>query len=209
MTAFIRSAGAALAAAGVLTIIVNGVVTPMLPRGAPFADVAASTPFLVRQSLAALTAILLMFGLVGLHLRQMEAVGRFGAIAFVLAFTGTALLLGVEWTQIFEVRDMAAREPDALNRLDAGAMNLADIGAMIALAVLVTGWLALAIAMLRGAVFPRRAVWLVVAGLFATPFLSAVMPPLVASAIGNALLGSGWIWLGIVMTKPASIRASS
>lgn len=204
----IRYAGAALAAAGVLTIIVNAAVTPTLPRGVPFADVAASTPFLVRQSLAALAAILLMFGSIGLHLRQMEAVGRFGAIAFVLAFTGTALLLGVEWTQIFEVRDMALREPKALNRLDAGGMSRADIGAMIALAVLVIGWLAFAISMLKGGVFPRPAVWLVVAGFFATPLLSAVMPALVAVALGNAVLGSGWIWLGFVLTKRATIRAS-
>ena len=202
----VRYAGVALAAAGALTIVVNAIVTPTLPRGVPFADVAASTPFLIRQSLAALAAILLMFGCVGLHLRQMDSVGRFGAIAFVLAFSGTALLLGVEWTQIFEVRDMALREPEALNRLDAGGLSRADIGAMIALAALVVGWLAFAISTLKAGVLPRRAVWLVVAGLFATPFLSAVMPPLVAAALGNVVLGSGWIWLGfdLMTAQPAA-----
>ena len=203
--AFARQTGLALIGAGALTIIVNAVVPPSLPRGVSFADVAASHAFLWRQSLSALAAILLMLGSVGLYLRQIERSGWFGTAAFVLAFAGSALLFGVEWTQIFEVRDMALRAPATLNQLDAGGVSLADLGAMIAFGVLATGWLALAVSTLRSGLFPRRAAWLVIAGLFATPLLHAALPALVAVAAGNAILGSGWIWLGSTLSRGASI----
>ena len=192
----IRQSGLALMGAGVLVIIVNAVITPLLPRGVPFSDVAASTAFVWRQSLAAVAAALLMFGAIGLYLRQADRTGWFGAFAFATALVGSALLLATEWLQLFEVRDVALRAPETLNRLDAAGVGLDDIGAMAAMAVFVAGWIALAVSSRRSGLFPRHATTLVIAGLFATPFLSAVLPSLLAGAIGNAILGAGWMWLG-------------
>lgn len=179
-------------------------VTPLLPRGVPFSEVAASTAFLWRQSLAAVAAALLMFGSIGLYLRQAERTGRFGAIAFVLALLGSALLLATEWLQLFEVRDVAIRAPETLDRLDAAGVGLDDVGAMAALTVFVAGWIALAVSSRRSGLFPRHATTLVIAGLFATPFLSVALPPLIAGAIGNALLGAGFIWLGSGLARGSS-----
>lgn len=193
---FVRWCGCALTVAGALVIVINAGVTPLMPRGGALSDTAASTAFLVRQSLAAAAALLLALGAVGLYLRQVDRMRRFGATAFGFAFAGSVMLFAVEWTQLFEVRDLAGRAPDVLNRLDAAGVGLDDIGAMSALAVLSIGWIALAGATLRAGVLPRRAAWLVIAGFFATPFLHALVPPVVAGALGNVVLGSGWIWLG-------------
>ena len=204
--AFERRCGFALMAAGLLTIVINAAVTPLLPRGGSFADVAASTAFLWRQSLSAVAAVLLMFGAIGLHLRQIDKAGGLGAVAFVLAFIGSGLLLATEWVQVFEIRDLAQREPAALLRLDENGPSLADVGAMIALSTLVIGWIALAASTWRSGIFPRLAPALVIAGLFATPLLQAALPALAAIAIGNALLGGGWAWLGWVLSRPSPAR---
>ena len=204
---FIRWCGLALIAAGALTLIVNALATPMMPRGGALSATAASTAFLIRQSLAAGAALLLALGATGLYVRQADRMRRLGALAFAMAFAGSVMLFAVEWTQLFEVRDLARRAPDTLDRLDAGGIGLDDIGAMTALAVLVIGWISLAAVTMRAGIMPRRAALLVVAGLFATPFLSAVLSPVAAAAIGNALLGAGWIWLGSATLYSVAVRS--
>ena len=198
---FVRGCGLALAAAGVLTIVVNAVLTPLLPSGATFAATAASVAFLWRQSVAAVAAALLMFGAIGLYLRQVDRCGPFGAAAFALALVGSALLLATEWIQIFEIRDLAVRAPDVLNRLDGEGVGLDDLGAMAAMATLVVGWIALAITTRRSGLLSRTAPNVVIAGFFATPFLSTVLPPLLAGALGNTILGVGLAWLGWELSR--------
>lgn len=179
--AFLRWTGVALAAGGLLTIIINAVLTPLLPHGGDYAVSAASTAFLWRQGASAVAAALLLFGSVGVYLRQSEKSGRFAAIAFVIAFIGTALLLATEWTQVFDIRDLALRAPAALK-------EISDLGALIALGTFTIGWIALAAFTAWAAILPRKAGWLVIIGFFVIP-LSPIA--------GNAILGAGWIWLGI------------
>jgi hypothetical protein len=66
-------------------------------------------------------------------------------VAFGLAFCGSALLLGVEWAQLFDIRDFARRALDTLNALNATrGPSLSDIGGLIVLSIFSIGWLALA-----------------------------------------------------------------
>jgi hypothetical protein len=199
--AFVRGCGVALAIAGLLMIVVNVIVTPLLPSGESFAATAASTAFLWRQSLAAVAAVMLMFGAIGLYLRQINRWGAFGALTFAVALIGSALLLATEWIQIFETRDLARRAPETLNSLDAAGVGLDDIGAMAAMATLVVGWIGLALLTLRSGIFSRQTPKVIIAGFFATPFLSAVLPPVVAGAIGNTILGGGLAALGWELSR--------
>lgn len=184
-------------AAGSLTFLVNAVLTPLLPHHVSFDITAASPVFLWRQSASALAGALLLFGCVGLHLRQADHAGVFGTLAFFSAFLGSALLLAVEWNEIFIVRDLAVRAPGTLRILDAGSgVSLYDLGALIPFAVFVTGWLALAASTIRLGILSRTAAGLVMAGLFATPLLTAALPKSWGTILGNAILGAGWIGLG-------------
>ncbi len=203
---FARWSGTALIAGGVLTLFVNAILTPLLPHHVSFALTAASQVFLWRQSASAVAAAVLLFGCVGLYLRQADRAGAFGATAFIVAFIGNALLLAAEWNEIFLVRDLALRAPAALRALDSGrGPSLYDLGAMIPLALFTLGWLALAGSTLRTGILSRHAAGLVIAGLFAIPMLSAALPRLWGAIAGNAILAAGWIWLGYDMRrKPAA-----
>ncbi len=194
---FIGWSGIALAAGGVLTVVINAALTPLLPSDASYAETAASTVFLWRQSLSALAAALLLGGSVGLYLRHTERAGRLGGVAFTLAFVGNALLLAHEWSQIFFVRGLALAAPAVLDKLDAAkGPSLHDVGALAALGAFAVGWIALAISMLFSGAYARRGPLLVIAGLFVGPLLSAAMPGAWAAILGSAVLGAGWIMLG-------------
>ena len=182
---------------GLLTFLVNAMLTPLLPHHVSFEITAASQVFLWRQSASAVAAAMLLFGCAGLHLRQADRAGKFGTVAFLLAFVGSALVLAVEWNEIFIVRDLAFRAPAALRILDGGrGASLYDLGAVIPLAVFALGWLALAGSTLRLGILSRHAAGLVIAGLLATPLLTAALPELWGGVVGNAILAAGWIWLG-------------
>jgi len=198
--AFLRWTGAALLLGGAFTIIVNVALTPLLPADAPFAQIAATSAFLWRQSASALAAAMLLLGCVGLYLRQSDRIGLPGALAFTITFFGTALLLAWEWTDIFVLRDLALRAPAALHTLEAPTtLTPYDLGALIPVSVFAVGWLAFAVVTLRAAVLPRAASALVIAGLFLTPMLSAALGRDWGGAIGSAVLGAGWMWLGVTM----------
>jgi len=194
----LRWTNLALAAGGALTILINIGLTPfMVVQGQPLTETAVTTLFIWRQSLSAVAVALLLFGSVGLYLRQADRAGRFGAIAFVIAFLGTALLLAWEWIDIFILRDLAQRAPDALRMLEeAKGLHLYDLGALIPVASFALGWIALATSTLRVCPTQRRAAALVIAGFFAIPLISAALGPLWGGVLGNVILGSGWILLG-------------
>jgi hypothetical protein len=194
---FFQVAAMALIGGGALTLLINVALTPALPHNVSFATTAASIIFLWRQSASALAAALLLIGCVGLYLRQAERAGYFGVFAFTLALVGTALALGVEWREVFDVHDFARRAPDALNALDAEkGLTLSNIGAIIAISTFMVGWILLAVATLRTRAANRIAAWMVIAGFLSTPLLRPVLPGLWGAAVGNAILGSGLAWLG-------------
>lgn len=189
--------GVALALAGVTTFAINAGLTPWLRAEAPFAESAASTIFLWRQGLSAVVAVLLLFGAIGVHLRQAGRSGRFGGFAFLAATVGSALLLAQEWNQVFFVRDLALRAPDLLNELDEQeGLSLSDLGSLLSFAAFSLGWIALAASALRSGAISRRGPVLVIAGFFATPMLGAALPGVLGVVVGNGVLGSGWFLMG-------------
>jgi hypothetical protein len=183
---FLSSAGWALVSGGALTLLINAGLTPLPPSHLPFAETAA-----------------LLLGSVGVYLRQAERAGRFGAVAFATAFLGSASLLAVEWSQVFLVRDLALRAPEATRALETSqGPSLYDLGSMIALAMFMLGWTALAISTLRLGILSRWAAGLVIAGFVSIPLLSALLPGVWGPAAGNAVLASGWIRLGLDLRGP-------
>ena len=186
-------AGLALAIGGALTFLINALLTPLLPKG--FEATAASSIFLWRQVASGVAAALLLYGAIGLYLVQAGVTGTLGALSFTLAFVGSALLLAMEWGEVFIVRTLALRSPEALRGLEGGpGLSPYDLGAMIAFGVFTLGWLAFGIATLRAGILSRRASWILIAGFILTPMLGWAR---VWGAIaGNAVLAGGWLMLG-------------
>lgn len=111
-----------------------------------------------------LAAVLILFGLVGLHLRQSEAAGILGLLGFLVAFLGTALVVGVTWTQVFVVPSVAVEAPEFLDAEQvAGPV---DTGFMISFIVLAVGWALFGVGALVARSYPRWvAIVLIVAAL--------------------------------------------
>jgi hypothetical protein len=195
---FLRWTGAALATGGALTALINATLTPLtfLP-GLPFDEIAASPAFLWRQCLSAVAAASLLFGTVGLYLAQDGRMRRFLALAFALAFLGSALLLAWEWVDVFVLHGLARSHPDTLRALEAEqGIGFYDLGGILAAATFALGWLAFAAATYRTTPALRRGATLVIAGFFVVPMLTVVLGPRWGGALGNLVLGAGWVLLG-------------
>jgi hypothetical protein len=193
----VSKSGIALIFGGLLVLIVNAVITPFLPSGDSFAATAASPVFLLRQILSAFAAFSLLAGSVGLFLHRSDRFGRVGMCTFGLAFLGSALLLAHEWGQIFIVHDLALHEPKALEALeDVAGATFSDIGAMIAVVTFAVGWIAFSVSILIFGAYVRLGPVLLLIGFFATPMLAAALPPMLGLGLGNAILASGWFFLG-------------
>jgi len=183
----------AVGAAGILTFGINAGLTPLLDSDVPFATTAASTVFLWRQSASALAALLLVIGSIGLYLRHADRTGNLGTAAFLSALVGSSLLLANEWCQVVFVRGLAMGAPQTLETLDAAeGISPFDVGSLVAFALFTLGWIAFSVSMLRCGAHTRWGPALVIAGLFATPILSAVLGPAWGAACGSAVLGAGW-----------------
>ncbi|HKV80799.1 MAG TPA: hypothetical protein VJP02_21800 [Candidatus Sulfotelmatobacter sp.] len=123
-------------------------------------------------------------------------------MAFAMAFCGSALLLGVEWAQLFDIRDFARRSPDTLNALNAAhGPSLSDIGGLIVLSTFTMGWLAIAAVTIWTRIPSRMASSIVLVGFFLIPILRPILPGLLGPILGNAVLASGWTWLGLALWR--------
>jgi hypothetical protein len=196
---FLRSGGVCLVLAGVLLVVVAAGLTPFLPaENTRQADI-----FLWRQSASAAVAALLLFGALGIYLRQADHPGIFPGIAFATASLGSALLLAQEWNEIFFARDLAIRLPAALETLEAEEFSRWDIGALLAVSGFTLGWLALAASTLITRRFPRWAGWSVIGGFFAIPLSQPLLPGPFGPIPGSLILGAGFAGLGYDLLKRA------
>ncbi|QDZ07563.1 hypothetical protein FPZ24_08750 [Sphingomonas panacisoli] len=197
MTAFVRWSGLAFCVAAVTTLALNVLVSPHLPEGA-FAVVAASPTYFLRQCIAAVVALLLVFGLVGLQISRSGSGGAFGTLAFVLALVGQITLFSVEYGQAFTVHDYALYAPNALNAAMADPHRPLALGALIAIGVFFIGWLLLAISLL-GSRQTRSSAILIIVGLplaFATKGLGVY-----GGMVASLVTGTGWLLLGLHMMR--------
>lgn len=200
--------GGALILGGAATIIV-GVLTVLIPPDDAFETVAASTLFVVRQSVSLVSAVCLVIGLPALYVGRHEKLGGVGALAYVVALVGTVFLAAQEWAEIFLIHDIAVRYPGVLAGLEGGdPPTLYDVSAVAAFGAFSIGWLFLCAMIIFTRAMPRWIGVLVIAGFFAAPLLAGVFQaslqqPALGAAIGNAILGLSWIAMGIEVAKPS------
>jgi hypothetical protein len=145
------------------------------------------------------TALLLLFGCLGLHLVQRSASGAFGTAAFLVSFVGNSLLIAVEWANVFVLRALAQSDPGTLIALDKSSLITAGFGSAAGLFAL--GWLLLSVSLWRARVFPRWAALTTLAGLISIPALGATPLGIAGAIAGNVVFGLGLMGLGRALAK--------
>jgi hypothetical protein len=118
----------------------------------PFSETAATPSFVILNGISLLAGVLILFGLVGLNLRQSEAAGVLGRVGFVGAFLGTALVVGIAWATVFVVPSLAVAAPGFLEAEEVpGPLNTGVFASFGALSV---GWALFGVGALRARIYP-------------------------------------------------------
>jgi lysylphosphatidylglycerol synthetase-like protein (DUF2156 family) len=141
---------------------------------------------LFRHPLAVASAcgVVILLELVGLYANQAEVTGPVGLVSFLVAFLGTALVVGVTWNELFVASYMAVVAPRVLDAAPTGSLAL---GFSLSFGIFALGWLLFGHDTLRaGGVYPRAAAILLIIG--AVVFISHLYPPL-GSCLARPWLG--------------------
>lgn len=166
LSGLVRLGGLSAVVGGILLVISDLWVLLIQGFGGdqPLSEAATTTSFAITTWLFLLAAVLVLFGLVGLHLRQSEAAGVLGLVGFLIAFLGTALVVGVTWSQVFVFPSLAVEAPEFLDAEQvAGPV---DAGFMLSFIVAAVGWALFGVAALVARSYPRWvAIVLIVAAL--------------------------------------------
>ena len=88
-------------------VVADLVSLTISPKG-PSVESLTSGAYAVQSVLKLAAAALLLFGLLGLHLRQAGAAGNLGIAGFLAAFFGTTLVAGAFWATAFFAPTVAA-----------------------------------------------------------------------------------------------------
>jgi hypothetical protein len=126
-----------------------------------YSQQATRASFFVHTLLLLLGGVLILLGLVGLYANQAEAIGPLGLVNFLVAFLGTALVVGVTWNELFVAPYMAVVAPRALDVAPTGSLAL---GFSLSFGIFALGWLLFGLDTLRAGVYPRAAAILLIIG---------------------------------------------
>jgi hypothetical protein len=152
-------------------------------------SVSVTTPSDAFSSLLYLLGgVLLQLGLVGLYMRQSEASGILGLVAFLVAFLGTALAVGGTWAELFVAPAVAVEAPRVL---EAEPLGMLAIGYTLTFFVFLSvGWLLFGVALFRARIYPGAAAILLMVG----AVIAGLPIPLT-----ELVLYVGVAWLGFVL----------
>lgn len=133
----------------------------------------------------------LLLGLVGIYLRQMNAVGILGFFIFILTFIGAALWTGFGWVSAFVVPVLEEVAPEILADAPPAPLN---IGMSISMFSFFIGLLLFGLVTAWKRILPRGAAILLVL----VPILDFIP---IGSYVAQPLAGVALIWLGYSIWK--------
>lgn len=185
-TNLIRWAGLACVLSGIL----YAMAAAIHPSGEDVLSI-VSALWVPAHILGGISAVLLLFGLLGLYGRQLEASGSLMLVGFVLAFIGTTLLATEEFQSATVMPLIAAKAPTLLEGTSTAGAALAF--GLLFLVSFFLGYLLFGIATVRARVLPRWSGLLLILGLLLS--LGGSISHLV-SIIAAIILGLGLAWMG-------------
>ena len=189
-----RIFGIALVLGGVILVLLNVFLTPLMPMDQGEAALRSSSIYLYRLSASGVSTMLLLLGCVGVFLAQRKVTGVFGNVAFLVAFVGNGLLLCVEWSNVFVLRAVAMTSPESLGPV--GESTLMAVGFASSAGLFAIGWVLLAVSVIRSRVLPRWAPISVILGLVLIAALGATPLGVTGAIIGNVVFGLGIVAIG-------------
>ena len=189
-----RWSGLAAILAGVLLSI--GALLNIATETENLSESATTAPYALTWLLYLLGGVLLLLGLVGLYARQSEAAGILGLVGFLVAFLGTALLVGSAWFRLFVAPFLAVEAPRALDAEPTGMMALGFVLSFVVFSTL--GWILFGVGTPRAGVYPRAAAILLIAGV-----LINFLPTHFTEFVFNVAVA----WLGFVLFTGQGVAA--
>lgn len=134
--------------------------------------------------------VLLLFGIIGIYLRQIKESGLVGLITFIFALIGTVLWTSFKWASAFVVPVLEKQAPEIINT----PADLLEIGMGISLFSFFIGWFLFALATAWKGVLPRWGAILLILAMI-TEFIPY------GYYVAQPLAGLGFIWLGYFLWK--------
>jgi hypothetical protein len=194
-TSLMRLGGLAAMLGGGL-IFITDILGLLILDFEDFSATAASGSWILWSALYLLGLVLILGGLVGLYVYQAEAAGILGLVGFLVAFLGTALVVGAFWDNLFIVPSLAIEAPEFLDaETVAGPANF---GFILTNVLVFGGWALFGLATLRAGVFPRIAAIVTIAGAL------IAFVPLPAITV---VLDVGVAWLGFALLTERSSQS--
>jgi hypothetical protein len=190
-----RMSGLALVLAGAMFVVAELISLSVLAQGDvdDLRQIAGTNSFFLQSFSTLVGGIFLLGGLVGLYVRQSEAAKKLGVAGFVLAFLGTALVVGDYYANTFITPLVALEAPNFLDNPLAGVLQ---VWLPFDFVLLAASCLVLCVATVRARVYPRGASWLLLGGA-----VLALLPlPLV-----NIVFETALVWLGLALLKGSGI----
>jgi hypothetical protein len=162
-------------------------------------EIARSGIFFLQSLFTLLAGILLLGGLLGIYLRQSGASGKLGFVGFLVAFLGTALVVGNFYANTFVTPMVALGDPAFL---DDPLSVVLQAWLPFSFGLLALSWLLFAVATLRARVYPRGPSWLLLIG----AVVALVPIPLAKLPFYTAV---GWVGLHLSRASVAADTARS
>ncbi len=207
LTQLTRLSGLASMLGGVLFAI--GIALHPLRHG----QAVNESPYTAIHVLIALALMLILFGLVGLYIRQAEQLSTPGLYSFIMAFVGNLWTYGLIITEGFLWPAVGRYDPTAVHNLDPNAVGARGSSLLliffVGLALFALGYALFGRAIARGGVLPRwggvligfGAVLYVVGG-FSLPLFGPESPLVTIIETSGAIpFGLGLIRLGYALWR--------
>ncbi|MDT8307494.1 MAG: hypothetical protein RRC07_16295 [Anaerolineae bacterium] len=190
-SSLMRWAGLAALIGGVLLVTVE-LLEFALIGGQPESAVAGSGALVTVRMFFVAALLLMLLGLVGLYARQAQYTGGLGLIAFLLAFIGTFMVGGAQWTAAFIGPWLASAAPELLDSEPAGLLSAAFLLSFVLLAL---GWLLFGWVSRQAGVLPGGAAALLMVGAVLLLVLLLLELPGATVVFGAALAWMGYaLW---------------
>jgi hypothetical protein len=189
----IRWGGLSALLSGVIGII-GDIAHFITVGGLPLSDAAVTTEFRAFVAIMALSTALALLGLIAIYARQIQVMGKFGAVAFVLALVGTMMIFGHQWASTFIVPVLAEETPGFLNAVTADTTTILAGGVFLSIFLMAVGWFLFGLASLKARILPTISIWLVLVGAFLMLVLDLVQFDLDKLVFNLGLGWMGW-WL--------------